>query len=830
MLVSVFIQQPVKPPTIDPALLAGTLEGSPSLWPFLGAGIVGVVIGLVAGLAIQRVIDRIGIDKNQPRWPRDWPKEKDIFSNDPNPTKPGYLKLSPTQAIGSGAMPLGRTYPRFRIFPDRYPFREWRRRIEYWTSKPVWVPYMKRFQHFSVLGKTGGGKSTSFAIPTLAYGAFENNAAYFAIDVKSPAFARMFSNLYKRAGKKVFFFDPWSPDETLAFEPLWRASEERKDIIADVIATYSTDGTQQQSSENSEFFRVAATRLLRGLLDLAQYWPRRYCNLPCIQQIVSSGGNVLKEAFEKAPDLFPSLDELLAAIEVVLPATPAELRAKERSDLLNGALAVLDRSGYRIAFLVKRMRAYEADAAAGKPLPADIESIRQAFWAEVKQVWSERRTRLDALIMSQGELIIAPEDTRNSIVSTLTNKVNWFRDPNIARAFSRDELDIRALVDGPCLFLVGAPMAKLEVGSLFVASILSNLAINAVFQRGMAIERKTKGASKHGIFFFLDEFPQLNIKSAPRVLATFRGFLSGLAMVYQERSQLRMLYGDDVTTMEGNTVHKVLLQGAQEETAEFYAQKTIGEVRIIKRSKSGAVGEKKSISESVETVPLMTTNDVKFGRLNGKPMPNLAFSVGSDVPAFPLRPVPYYEDPTLRKLLGLKRTLKKVGYDGKPTWKFWEWEERWDQVDESPPYLKRIPRKSAAERAAGVPDPVLARQEDPYTQYLDYLLGDYRDFDELIEPKLVLADIGVTENAPRSVLPPPGGQPSRGPGASSAAYGSARKPPQSQAVPVSLIIPSYGTDFRTLINADFRREPTAIEIHEHAGGTIDERILQLDSE
>lgn len=813
------VQQPSPVPTIDPALLAAE-GGTGSLLPYLGIMVAGMFLGAVIGFIVQGLLERRVVDKSRARWPRDWPKAKDIFTSDPNPAKPGYLKLSPTQAIGSGAMLLGRTYPRWRVLPDIYPLREWRRRVEYWSSKPVWVPYMKRFQHFSVLGKTGGGKSTAFAIPLLAYGAFEKNSAYFAIDVKSPAFARMFTDIYKRAGKPVAFFDPWSPDETLAFEPLWRASEERKDIIAEVVATYSTDATTQQSSENSEFFRVAAIRLLRGLFDLAQYWPRRYCNLPCIQQLVGAGGNVLKEAFEKAADLFPSLDELLAALELVLPATAAELRAKDRTDLLNGALAVLDRSGYRIAFLLKRMRLYEADHAAGKPLPQPIEDIRQAFWAEVRQVWAERHSHLDALIMNQGEFITGAEETRNSIVSTLTNKVNWFRDPNIARAFSRDELDVRMLIEGPCLLLIGAHMAKLKVGSLFVASIFSNLAVNAVFQRGMAIERNDKGVSKHGIFLLLDEFPQLNIKAAPQILATFRGFLSGLAMVYQERSQMRVLYGDDVTTMEGNTVHKVLLQGAQEETAEFFAQKSIGEVPIVKRTKSGAAGEKKSISESVETVPLMTANDVRFGRLNGKPMPNLALSVGSDVPAFPLRPVPYYEDPTLRRLLGLKRTLKRVGKDGKPTKRFWEWEERWDQTDTSPPYLQRTPRKTPAERAGGVPDPVTDRLQDPYTQYLDYLLGDYRGYDELVEPKLNLMDIGVIENAPRSAMTPV----APASGTAPRPAGAPRKSPPARTVPASTIVPAYAADFRFLINADYRFEPGALPDVDSRGGPIDQRI------
>src|SRR5690606_30993542 len=122
------------------------------------------------------------------------------------------------------------------------------------------------------------------------------------------------------------------------------------------------------------------------------------------------------------------------------------------------------------------------------------------------------------------------------------------------------------LTSKPVLFLVGAPMAKLKTGSLFVSALLSNLALDAVYRRGMAIERREKGVSKHEIFFMLDEFPQLKIREAPSILATFRGYYSGLVMVFQERGQLRQLYSDDATTMEGNTVHKVLLTGAHEDT------------------------------------------------------------------------------------------------------------------------------------------------------------------------------------------------------------------------------------------------------------------------
>jgi hypothetical protein len=781
---------------------------------------IGVMTGfaLLAGIGIGFLLTHVfqgrggGLHKgSKPRWPRDWPKKKDLFTRDPDPTKPGYMALTPEEAMGSGAMPLGRTFPRWNIFPDIYPFRDLRRMVQYASSHPVWVPY--------------GGKSTAFAIPIISYGALERTrpgfpgTAYFAIDVKSPQFSRMFSNLYKQAGKDVVFFDPWSIDETLGFEPLWRASEERKDIIADVIATYSAEASNMSSSENSEFFKLAAVRLLRAIIDLTQFWPRRHCTLPCVQQLIGAGGPALVEAFEKAHLLLPSIDETLAAMETLLPLTNEHLRAKARSEILTGALAVIDRSGYRMAFILKKMRRYEAELLAGKLTDAQITEVRDAFWGQVKHEWIERKQQLDKVLMNQGEFIKMPDDTRNSVVSTVVNKSNWFRDENIARAFSRDELDVRIVIERPCLFLVGAPMAKLKVGSLFVSSMLTNLALNAVFQRGMALEKRAKGVSKHGIFFMLDEFPQLNIKDAPQILATFRGFVSGLVMVFQERGQLKQLYGENATTMEANSVHKVLLGGSHPDTAEFYS-KAMGNVMVETQSKSGVAGEKKNVSTQSQSMPLMEANDIINMKLNGDVMPGMALSVGSDVPAFPLRPVPFYEDPTMRKLLGLERELSKKGFSGQDTWKFWEWGERWNQSAESPPYLARRKSLTPAERDAGMPDPVWDRQQDPYTQFLDYLLGDARGvYDELVAPVLNLTDIAVTENDPRAAAlaaargaTPPG------------ARNQAGAPKGPQPVAAALLTPVYGADFRALINDDFQTQEAVADLAP-VGGLLQERAV-----
>lgn len=774
--------------------------------------LVCVAVGALLGVKGYVFLEKRAHRRNKARWPGDWPKASEMFSRTPQPTKPGYLSLAPSRAMGSGAMPLGRTYPRWSLIPDIYPLREMRRRFEYLFSKPVWVPYKKRFQHVGILGGTGKGKSAAFAIPILAYGAHEKNTSTLAIDVKSPSFLRMFARLYRNAGKDVVFFDPFS-DETLAFEPVWRASEKSLDIIADVICNYSAEPGQMQSSENSEFFKLGMIRLMRSMLSLAQYWPRRYCNLPSIQQLVGAGGNAIKEAFVNSKYLFPSMEQTCAAIEVVLRVEDAsEARGAGRDELLEGALTVLDRSGYEIARSVFRMRRFEIAHREGGIDAAKIEDIREQFWGQIKVEWQRRKDRLDDLLVSLGEFISGPDDTRNSIVMTLANKVGQFREPNLAKAFSREEMDIGTLVKRPCLYLVGAPMYQKDVGALFVASLITNLAINAVYERGAKIEAGEK-VPKHGVFFMLDEFPQLGIKKAPNILATFRGFLSGLIMVYQERGQWKQGYGEDATTMEGNTIHQVLMQGAHPTTAKYYADDVVGEVQITKRSKSGVKGEKTNVSESVETVPLMSANDLIGMKLNGRPKPEMAMSVGSDVPPFPLRPSFYFKDPHLRKLLGLSRVLDRGGNQGKEfTWKFWEWDELWVQQGEARRYLTRRTRASSSERGAS--DPVSERRNDPYTQFLDFLFRDNTGFDELVPPRLDLKSIGVIQNDPNTA--DQGGAQKAAPAASA----PAKAAPE---VPMHLLLPPYGLDLRTLINDDLQAGASLPESLP-AGGSIRERL------
>lgn len=798
-----------------PDILDTSLEGVFRWVLYVIALLLGMTIGgIVVNLAYQ-LKERSLIKNSTARWPDHWPKPKELFTKNLNDDS-RYIAVSTKEALGSGAYRLGRLYPRSRLGQfvvkhvpaSSYLFgglREWLlKRLTY----EVWVNRDNRMQHVAIMGPTGKGKSTKFAIPAIALGAWEENTSYFIIDVKTPQIIRTFAGLYRKMDKRkqVLFVDPWSIDESLGFEPLWRATPEEKDIISNVIATYSPSGQEVQESGNSEFFNIQATRTIRGLLDLAQYWPRRFVNLPCVQQLVAAGGNSIVAAYKNAPSLQPSLEATVQSAVSVARATPEAIRNHEGNKEIHEALDVLDRSGFDIVAAVKKMRSYYEQHKLGKLTDEEFAIREEEFQKHIKSTYEYRQQELKRLIDSKGEFINMPDDTRNSVVATVANKLDYFAVPNIARIFSEDELQVDTLVKRPCLMVIGAPMAKLEVGSMFVASIMSNLATNAVFQRGYAIE-KGEIENPVDVFMILDEFPQLNIRSAPRALATFRGFRCGLFLVYQDRGQLRKLYGDgELTNIETNCVHKVLLQGSHEDVAKHYAD-AIGDVPILKRSESGSSGEK-SVSVSVERVPLMTLRDVKDMALNGEARKDMALSVGSQVPAFPLLPIPYFEDPMLRKLLGMKRAINKKGMP-------WQWKERWSMKhDQNSKFINRRPRD----------------HYDPYEQIVNFLIGRPTEaievdgkikrekvYYELMEPILDLDAIGARppQKGASGMRLELGGLPGRTgqPSATGTPKPALGKP----------LAPTYGDDLRLLVTEDFRK-PGAISKKPLPGGKITDRF------
>jgi hypothetical protein len=208
--------------------------------------------------------------------------------------------------------------------------------------------------------------------------------------------------------------------------------------------------------------------------------------------------------------------------------------------------------------------------------------------------------------------------------------------------------------------------------------------------------------------------------------------------------------------------------------------------------------------------------------------PQLCLSVGADVPAFPMRKVGYYEDPDIRRILGMKRRLVREDSGGKKTWRFWEWREEWSTVMDETPFVVRAKALPAAERVArqkrdpSFRDQTYLRRVDPYTDILDVFLDEQAQHsDELFVPRVDLSLLGVEKANPvKTQAPAAPSQPSSAPGAS-AGQGSPAASADDLMAPV---LPAYTADLRDLLTDDYDAALVAVLPLPVSGGSLVERV------
>lgn len=687
----------------------------PSLLTGAATGAVGV------GAAVAVVNPELVLPRPKyqgPRYPEHWPSENDwLDSNDP--VRKYVTFPSPEAAASAGALPLGRTLTVGRIpIPDRYGFREWRRQYLEHRSKHLYIPEIRRFQHIAISGIVGGGKSTAFVYPFLAYDALAE-CSNVVIDVKSPEFFDVLYNPYRKNGKEVLLIDPWH-QETLGFEPLYRSKPAEMDRLATIIMGYSPAKSQAGGgSKNEEFFEQQSEKLLRSLMELATHWPRRFANFPCIQQVIAAGGQTILESFKAARERMPTTDQVLAATQALASASLTDIegstdpmhRGAGRPTEVVDAIALIDRCGHDIQTKVRELLALWPETPATKRAP-----LLAQFEVLIERETRGRRERLEYYLNNIGDFLQSPDETRNSVIASVANKMKPFSKPEIARVFSRDELDLDLLVKRPTLLVIGTPLGEIQTGAGFVACIVSSLVFKLVETRQIRYNQGERDINTRlPVHLVLDELPQLGIKQLPNALSTLRSYRCGIIIVYQDRAQLEMAYGQDVKTIEQTCGTKIVLPGMFGETPKFIADNVLGMARVVRakakrqRGKDGSVVES---PEQAETLPRMGADDVSQMRINGEVQPEAALQIGAPTP-FPFAMTQYWNDTWIRThVFDMERT------DTKKPWRrriplISDARERWEPSQRKEPYLVR--------RTAH-PDEI----RDPFAATVEFLLKPQR--------------------------------------------------------------------------------------------------------
>jgi type IV secretory pathway TraG/TraD family ATPase VirD4 len=681
----------------------------------IAAAVVGaIVVGMaILGPILSRASKRRKAIALMPRWPDDWPDYGEFLSG----RLPGWTWLPPLRGIPVSAWPgvLGRWLLQLVTMGVRPPdltFRgvaRWLVDVFYWGPRrlhwrapggfyalpsgryamgtaaarlgllqprnwlerkcplEIWMPRDMLYRHFGLAGPTGSGKTTTLGIALPFYAAYGNQTVIIN-DVKlangGAEYFAWFVDHWRRHGRAAYNFNPWTPDETLACEPIHAATREQVDIIVAALIKAAKSGKGADSGTTGfEFFNNAARQLLTALVLGLRYAPRRYCSLPTLFRVTAMGARAITEFLADITAHYPPLETTEAAIRRLLDVPDAQLEAawlaadgarQQRADDVTTALAVVDRSGYEIQQWVAEARRTLWHRGERIAAPEDVGDVR---WKVLRQLYHHRHAAFEEAIGNLGTVIEQPEQTFANIIMTMQNALSPFQAADVQRAFARPEFFLADVVNQPSLFIIGAPQAKWDVGAKFTATMFWNLVINLVYERGRnaAIDH-TRNVD---VLALMDEMPALGLESLAQVLATVRSYKMGVLGVFQSDHQLKEGWGDNYGTVLDNMVQAATLFGSGGETAKRTAERA-GKAVMLKENRSTSTqgmgfnmaGNSTSVATTAERVERMTEQDVTEMRVNGRTQGDkTAIFTGKNAAPFLFSQIPWWDDPVIRDYL-----------------------------------------------------------------------------------------------------------------------------------------------------------------------------------
>ncbi|MGL5459655.1 MAG: type IV secretory system conjugative DNA transfer family protein [Cetobacterium sp.] len=232
-----------------------------------------------------------------------------------------------------------------------------------------------------------------------------------------------------------------------------------------------------------------------------------------------------------------------------------------------------------------------------------------------------------------GTIYKTPDKERGSILSTCINKLQIFRDPQIAGNISKSDFTPKEIMKNKVsLYLVTPPEAIDMTRALFRLiitqtiydltgvmkfdkfldddmSYLDKLKLNiTMFFRKVFI----KAGEKNRILFLIDEFPSLGkLEILEKALAYIAGYGLKVLLITQSINQLSKIYGKENSILDNCHVQMYLTPNDSETPAMI--SKMLGTYTEQINNKSRKMGELVggNVSESLVSRPLMTPGEVR---------------------------------------------------------------------------------------------------------------------------------------------------------------------------------------------------------------------------
>lgn len=207
----------------------------------------------------------------------------------------------------------------------------------------------------------------------------------------------------------------------------------------------------------------------------------------------------------------------------------------------------------------------------------------------------------------------AKENTKGSIFVSTMSKLSMFTFDKVAKMTSKNSLNLKDLgfkngdnYKPKAIFMVTPDYDKSihAIASIFVRQSYYVLARNATLSRSSKCDVQVK--------YLLDEFgnmPPIEGMGTIITVCLSRGI--SFDMIIQAYNQLKILYGDDAPTMEGNCGNQIYILTNDDETSEKFS-KLIGEKTIVTNSRSGGIYSlDKNHTENLDNRRLLKSDELR---------------------------------------------------------------------------------------------------------------------------------------------------------------------------------------------------------------------------
>ena len=462
----------------------------------------------------------------------------------------------------------------------------------------------QRLSHTLIEAGPGAGKTTGLFIPQLLEDSASEVFNAYIVDRKSPEIYYQIYLAWQQRGHRVIIFDPWRPDLTWGFEPLWNASTEDIEAMVEAHIQISLD-----PNSTLRHYQEMNRRVLRALFKCAREWGR--CKGPgpgvechCGQSVREHESGEVRDCACECRRHFCTLPAVAELIALGWKATRA---------------------------------AIESTLPEENRFLSNMWEMRPDRLAEM---WTGLAGRLELYRQSLPAAAFSRSDFR---IEDVVTKV---------KAGSQGQRT---------LLIVGAPQSHGDQATL-VASLMTQLIAKHIYLR--RDEMAASGARWQEVVplaVFLDEFGTYPVPGVEDFIATARSGAAGVVAALQHREQLIQFYGkESVNRMTTYFRTHIVLRGCHSKVAREVSDrcgKKLVYDSVATRSSGGnwRTGRTVSRGESLRPVevPVVLPDEIEF-------MPSDRALVVGQTRASWVKLVRYFDEEVLDRAVKLSEREAKI--------------------------------------------------------------------------------------------------------------------------------------------------------------------------